>query len=108
MTEKGTIINLGNYRLRKRDRLNWQIEELRRPDATSARAHTEIKDDSPRWYPLEHYFQSPGAGVSWLLDHEMLVDGGEYDLDGAVYRFGRIAADLRAHVDEAAKQAGWR
>lgn len=102
MSKRRTVINFGAYRLAKYDRLNWELEEFRAPDET--RGRNLVKDDSPKWRPSGHYFGSIGAGVSWLLEHEFLEDGGEYDLAGAIKRFGEIACDLRQYVDEAAKE----
>lgn len=99
--EKDVIINLGNYRLVRFDSMNLEMEELRRPDARKARRHTEIKDDSPRWYRMGHYFQSIASGVSWLLEHRMLNEGGGYALEESVKRYREIADELRGYVEKA-------
>lgn len=99
MSKQKTTIDLGRYRLVRYDRMNWLMEEFRKPCGNSgARA---AKSDEPRWRSTGHYFGSIGAGVSWLLEHEMLNGGGEYDLEGAILRFGEIAAELRNHVNMA-------
>ena len=88
--------------MRKYDRLNWELEEFREPaEDKGARV---AKSREATWRPSGHYFGSVGAGVSWLLEHELLEDGGEYDLAGAIKRFEEIACDLRQYVDEAAKE----
>ena len=99
--EKDVVINLGNYRLVRFDSMNLEMEELRRPDARKARRHTEIKDDSPRWYRMGHYFRSIASGVSWLLEHRMLNEGGEHTLEESVKRYGEIADELRGYVEKA-------
>lgn len=104
MATTNTIINIGEFRLQKRDKWNWELEEFRAPDSSKERSNKPIKDKAPKWRSMEHYFGSIGAGVSWLLEHELLEDGGEYDLAGAIKRFGEIACDLREYVDEAAKE----
>lgn len=97
MSDRKTQIVLGGYRLVRYDRLNWGLEEYRAPDPNNH----QTRSPEPKWMPTGHYFSRIGAGVSWLLEHEMLEDGGEYDLAGAVARFEQIATDLRSHVDAA-------
>lgn len=101
MKTKDVVINLGNYRLVRFDSMNLEMEEFRKPDARKARKHTEIKDDSPRWYRMGHYFQSIASSVSWLLDHRMLNEGGEYTLEESVKRYKEIADELRGYVEKA-------
>ncbi len=98
MAEDRTTIDLGRYRLVRLDRKNWLMEEFREPRGNGAGS---AKSGEPRWRSMGVYFGSIGAGVSWLLEHEMLNGGGEYDLGGAVARFGEIAAELRHHVNVA-------
>lgn len=97
--EKDVVINFGNYRLVRFDSLNLKMEEFRKPN--SARKHL-VKDDSPKWRKMGHYFQSVASGVSWLLDHRMLNEGGEYTLEESVKRYGEIADELREYVKKAA------
>lgn len=97
MGKQRTTVTIGDYRLVRFDRLNWLLEEYRTADPAS---HL-TRDGRPKWFSTGHYFQRVGAGVSWLLEHEMLEDGGEYDLAGAVARFDEIATGLRAHVTDA-------
>lgn len=104
MSKQRTVINFGTYRLATYDRLNWELEEFREPaEDKGARV---AKNRKAKWYQAGHYFQSIGAGVSWLLEHELLEDGGEYDLAGAIKQFGNIACTLRGYVDEAVKELG--
>lgn len=82
------------------DKLNWVLEHFHAANPNNP----DMKSDVPKWHSTDHYFQSIGAGVSWLLEHELLEDGGEYDLAGATERFENIARDLRKYVDEAVKE----
>lgn len=84
-----TIINLGRgYRLRQHDRLNWQLEEFRSAD----RNHHKTKDASAKWRPCDRYFQSVRGALVWIVDHEMLTDGGEWDVRDV---YGRELGILR-------------
>lgn len=99
MSNEKTVINLGSYRLVKLDRYNYEMEEFRKPDSNYGK--NLVKDDSPKWRRMGHYFQSIVAGVSWLLEHRMLNEGGEYTLEESVKRYKEIADELRGYVDKA-------
>lgn len=95
-SEKGipmekTIINIGRgYRLRRYDRRNWVMDEWRGADPSS----NLTKDPSVKWRSCDRYFQSVSGALTWVLDHEMLADGGEYDLPAALDRMAEIADSL--------------
>lgn len=69
MSNEKTVIDLGSYRLVKLDRYNYEMEEFRKPDSNHGK--NLVKDDSPKWRRMGHYFQSIASGVSWLLEHRM-------------------------------------
>ncbi len=100
MSNEKTVIDLGPYRLVKLDRYNYEMEEFRTPGSNGGK-HL-VKDGSPRWYRMGHYFQSVASGVSWLLDHRMLNEGGEYALEESVKRYRKIADELREYMEKAA------
>ena len=76
MTAK-TIVNLGRgYRLRQYDKRNWQLEEWRGADPGNPRT----KDASAKWRPCDRYFQSIRGALAYIIDHELIADGGEYDV----------------------------
>lgn len=97
MAKQKTIINIGNLRLRQYDNRNWTLEEYRAADPSKA----STKSDEEKWRPCERYFQSVAQGLNWILEHEMLTDGGEYDLEGAIKRMECVSEYLveavRAH-----------
>ena len=99
MSKEKTIINLGSYRLVKLDKYNYEMEEFREP--SSDKGARVAKNKEAAWRKMGHYFQSIASGVSWLLEHRMLNEGGEYTLEESVKRYGEIADELRGYVEKA-------
>lgn len=95
MVKQKTIIRVGQFRLRQYDGRNWVLEEHR------AANPSKTDDPAPKWRSRDRYFQDVAQGLNWMLQHEVLTDGGEYDLEGAVKRMGCIAE----HLAEAARAA---
>ena len=90
MAKQKTIINIGNLRLRQYDNRNWILEEYRAADPS----HRFTKSADPEWRSCERYFQSVTQGLNWILEHDMLTDGGEYDLEGAIKRIEYVSEYL--------------
>ena len=90
MAKQKTIIRVGKFRLRQHDSRNWVLEEHRAASPT----HWNTSDGEPKWRSRDRYFQDVGQGLNWMLQHEMLTDGGEYDLEEAVKRMECIAEYL--------------
>ena len=87
MTKQKTIIRVGNFRLRQYDGRNWVLEEHRSANPTNPLT----KSAEPKWRSRDRYFQSVAQGLSWMLEHEMLTDGGEHDLESAIKRMECIS-----------------
>lgn len=93
-TDKGgiaMIVNLGRYRLRRYDSRNWVLDEWREP-----RRCAFTRSDTPKWHSRGLYFQSIGAAMAWLAEHELLDKDAEVDLAGAIREYGAIVDGLRA------------
>ena len=73
-----TVINLGKYRLKQYDARNWAMEEHRAP--APSRGAAIAKDVSAKWRPCDRYFQSVRGALAYIIDHELIADGGEYDV----------------------------
>ena len=105
-----TIVNLGRgYRLRQYDRRNWQLEEFRAADPNKTR------DASAKWRPCDRYFQSVRGALVWIVDHEMIADGGEHDVRdvyerelGILREVAQAAEVIVAALGEEAEEKGNR
>lgn len=84
------IVNLGRYRLRRYDSRNWVLEEWREP-AKGRMA----KSDKAKWRSCDRYFQSIGAAMTWVAEHELLDEDAEVDLAGAIREYGTIVDRLK-------------
>lgn len=84
------IVNLGRYRLRRYDSRNWVLEEWREP-AKGRMA----KSDEAKWRSCDRYFQSVGAAMTWVAEHELLDEDAEVDLAGAIREYGIIVGRLK-------------
>lgn len=88
------IVNLGRYRLRRYDSRNWVLEEWR-----ETRKCAFTKSDAPKWRSCDRYFQSIGAAMTWVAEHELLDEDAEVDLAGAIREYGTIADRLKGAFD---------
>ena len=88
------IINLGSHRLKRYDSRNWLLEEWREP-AKGRRA----KSDEAKWRSCDRYFQSIGAAMTWVAEHELLDEDAEVDLAGAIREYGIIVDRLKRAFD---------
>lgn len=88
------MVNLGRYRLRRYDSRNWVLEEWREP-AKGRMA----KSDEAKWRSCDRYFQSIGAAMTWVAEHELLDEDAEVDLAGAIREYGIIVGRLKGAFD---------
>ena len=76
--------------MRRYDSRNWVLEEWREP-AKSRMA----KSDEAKWRSCDRYFQSVGAAMTWVAEHELLDEDAEVDLAGAIREYGTIVDRLK-------------
>ena len=88
------IINLGSHRLKRYNSRNWLLEEWREP-AKGRRA----KSDEAKWRSCDRYFQSIGAAMTLVAEHELLDEDAEVDLAGAIREYGTIVDRLKGAFD---------
>lgn len=80
----------GGYRLHRRDRLNWELQEWRVPDqGCNLTKHAE-----PRWRGLGRYYQTLGSALAAVFELRMRDGDGCADLRGAMERAEGIRAEL--------------
>jgi len=75
-------------RIRRLDRMNVAVERLVAP-----------KDGEQRWEPANGQGRGPFCGSEavacrWVLDHGLMDEAGETDLEGAVKEYERVARAL--------------
>lgn len=91
-------IELGyNYRLRKRDKRNWELERCCPPRAVKNPKTESVE----KWRSCGKYYQSVGAGARAAF--EMILRDGDEEctLDEAIARMEEVAATLKRNVENA-------
>ena len=82
----------GGYRLHRRDKLNWELQEWRIPDQSCS----FTKSAEPRWHGLGKYYQTLGGAFGAVFELRMR-DGDECgSMRDAMERAEEIRAELLA------------
>lgn len=89
-------IELGcGYRLHRRDRLNWELQEWREADQS---CHL-TKSAEPKWRGLGRYYQTLDSALHAAYELSLRDGDGRADLHAAMVEAERIAATLTTNVN---------
>lgn len=87
------VILSSKYRLRDRDSMNWELEELR-----------EItKKDEPVkivWCRTGHYFQNVNSALEWAVLNEMHGDPEAVDIPGYIDKIVKLHNEFKNFIIE--------
>lgn len=82
-----------DLRLNRYDKRNWTLEQWRTPKVLKDGITPE---EAAKWYPCNCFFQSLGAGLVYVLEHQLLQDEEvTYTVQEAVQKVEEIATDLK-------------
>lgn len=92
-----TEIELGKWKVKRIDRLNWQVFELREiKDKPGAKRAGEVD-----WVGCPAFFAKPEHALEWIYDHETADMGVRKSLKDAVAQMRCIRTQLVNELREA-------